>query len=126
MLNGRRITVIALAAVAVVAVVASIDPLGPAGRWLPKCPLHSLTGFDCPGCGTTRALHALLTGHPLEALGHNLFLPVAILMIAFTATAEAAPERFPRLHGLIFNPVTLYGFAFLTIFWWIARNIIGI
>src|SRR5438128_10140359 len=35
------------------------------------CPLHALTGLDCPVCGSTRALTALLGGHWREALGHD-------------------------------------------------------
>ena len=27
------------------------------------CVLHNLTGYYCPGCGGTRAIHALLHGH---------------------------------------------------------------
>jgi hypothetical protein len=41
----------------------------------PGCAFHRLTGLNCPGCGATRALHALLHGHWREALQDNaLFL----------------------------------------------------
>jgi hypothetical protein len=39
--------------------------------WLPRCPLHWLTGWHCPGCGSTRAAHALLHGDLRAALGYN-------------------------------------------------------
>src|SRR5437867_1628628 len=39
--------------------------------WLPQCPLHAWTGWCCPGCGSTRALHQLLHGHLLAALQLN-------------------------------------------------------
>jgi hypothetical protein len=45
--------------------------------WLPKCPLHSLTGWHCPGCGTTRACHALLHGELARAWACNPLLVVA-------------------------------------------------
>lgn len=49
---------------------------------LPPCPIHALTGFLCPGCGGTRAIAALLHGHPLTAFRLNplliaLFPPAA-------------------------------------------------
>jgi hypothetical protein len=44
--------------------------------WLPKCPLHYLTGWHCPGCGITRAGHALLHGDVQGALAKN---PLVIL-----------------------------------------------
>ena len=49
------------------------------------CLFYELTGLFCPGCGSGRALWALLHGKPLRALGHNalfvLFgLPCATLL----------------------------------------------
>jgi hypothetical protein len=47
----------------------------------PVCPVHGLLGLQCPGCGATRALVALLRGHLTEALRFNalttLLLPFA-------------------------------------------------
>ena len=48
----------------------------------PACPFHLYFGIDCPGCGATRALAALLRGHLTEALHLNtlfvLLLPIAL------------------------------------------------
>lgn len=43
----------------------------------PRCQLHSLTGLHCPGCGTTRALHALFNGRVAQALAYN---PLAFIV----------------------------------------------
>jgi hypothetical protein len=47
----------------------------------PACPFHEMLGLQCPGCGATRALAALLHGHLVEALHFNalttLLLPFA-------------------------------------------------
>jgi hypothetical protein len=47
----------------------------------PECPVHHFFGILCPGCGTTRALAALLRGHIAEALRFNplttVLLPVS-------------------------------------------------
>jgi hypothetical protein len=37
----------------------------------PICLFHALTGWNCPGCGATRAAYQLLHGHPLRALHDN-------------------------------------------------------
>lgn len=40
-------------------------------HFYPPCPIQSLLHLQCPGCGTTRALAALLHGHFREALRLN-------------------------------------------------------
>lgn len=56
------------------------DPGAPGSRFIP-CAFHRATGLWCPGCGLTRGTHALLNGHPLAALGYNLFTPLALVGI---------------------------------------------
>lgn len=46
-----------------------------------RCPIHSLTGFYCPGCGSTRAVRALLNGDlPLAIHDNSLLLTAPALM----------------------------------------------
>lgn len=71
----------ALAAAA--SVVAMNDPAAP-GSHFPGCVFRSATGLWCPGCGLTRGFHQLLTGHPLAALGENLFVPLVLVAIVGT------------------------------------------
>jgi hypothetical protein len=60
-----------------------------AAALLPACPWHALTGWPCPGCGTTRALTHLLHADPLGALRFN---PLAAgAAAAFLAGGIAAP-----------------------------------
>lgn len=42
----------------------------------PVCPLYAITGFACPGCGLTRAFHALFQGDIVTAIDFNLLTPV--------------------------------------------------
>ena len=83
--NAHRIAPVACgcALVAAAAVVALNDPAAP-GSWFPPCVFHRATGLWCPGCGLTRAAHALLTGHPLQALGYNLFAPLVFVAIGLS------------------------------------------
>lgn len=40
------------------------------------CIFHALTGLECPGCGMTRAFHAIMHGHLQEAVEFNLLSPI--------------------------------------------------
>ncbi len=52
----------------------------------PVCPIYHYLHLQCPGCGTTRALAALLHGHIAEAFHLNpfttLLLPLALPYMA--------------------------------------------
>ena len=45
-----------------------------AHNFYPVCQFHRLTGLNCPGCGGTRALYALLHGDVATALRDNALL----------------------------------------------------
>ena len=44
----------------------------------PPCPVHALTGFYCPGCGSLRALHLLSHGQLTAAFKMNPLLVVSL------------------------------------------------
>src|SRR6266542_5319684 len=48
--------------------------------FFPVCPFRALTGFACPGCGSTRGLHSLLHGHFAAAFTLN---PLLVLSVPF-------------------------------------------
>ena len=70
----------------------------------PGCQFHTLTGLHCPGCGTTRALHALLNGRIAQAFAYNAvaFLVLPVLIWSFVhslrdwqrVTPVKPPSRF--------------------------------
>ncbi len=80
------------------AYVALVDPNQSSAY--PQCPLRALTGFDCPGCGLTRSVYALMHGDIGRALDHNvlvvLLLPIALLAFG-KWTADRMGFRTPRL-----------------------------
>ena len=73
--NSKRLLVaaaIASAAAVFACVLFFFDPMTSA--FYPRCPSKLLTGYDCPGCGTTRALHALVHLDFGAALRYNAAL----------------------------------------------------
>ncbi|WP_107985807.1 DUF2752 domain-containing protein [Rhodococcus sp. OK519] len=80
-----RHRVAAPAAVAATAVVACgfvvwADPTTPGGV-IPVCPTKALLGIDCPLCGTSRMLYALLHLDVAEALRYNAIGVAATMLL---------------------------------------------
>jgi hypothetical protein len=48
----------------------------------PICLFHKLTGWNCPGCGGTRAAYELLHGHLLRALRDNALFVLTLVALA--------------------------------------------
>lgn len=85
--RSRVLAVATLAAAPVVIVAARL------GAPLPACPLKALTGIDCPGCGTGRAITALTHGDIVAMLDHNLLLPVVAPLLLLSLVAVALNRR---------------------------------
>jgi hypothetical protein len=49
----------------------------------PSCMFHRLTGLDCPGCGTQRALHQLLHGNVVAAIRLNAMFIASLPLFAW-------------------------------------------
>lgn len=93
----------------------------PAGsRFYPQCIFHALTGLDCPGCGSTRALHHLVHGRFGDALAMNPYLFAVIAVFAFALPAFWRGER----PAFVTKPWFGWGAAFVTIGWWVGRNLV--
>lgn len=100
------------------AVLSRINP-NASGSLLPECPLHALTGLYCPGCGSTRALHALLHADVATALSMNPLLVVSlpfVFMMALSASGLLS-RRLDPLMRIVGDPrlwlVVLIGYAML-------------
>jgi hypothetical protein len=92
--------------------------------FFPVCPLHALTGLNCPGCGLTRGFHALFHGDILAALHFNALLPLyAFIFFYFTASMFLIVIRGRGLSWRIFPPSALYGFLFVVAAFFILRNL---
>ena len=92
--------------------------------FFPVCPLHAMTGLNCPGCGLTRGFHALLNGDILTALRFNALLPVfgfvfAYLFLSMFLTAF----RGRGLSWKFFHPAALYGVLFVVAAFFVLRNL---
>jgi hypothetical protein len=77
----------------------AVDPNEPGGY--PSCPFHASTGLWCPGCGSARALRALLHGDIAAAAGFNILMVLAVPFLAYSYLAWTGSStgwfRLPRI-----------------------------
>ena len=88
------------------------------------CTFKFLTGYDCPGCGSQRALHALLHGHLLQALRFNPLVFFAVPAAIMYIIVETNRRRMPRLHATITHQYVTTSILIVVVVFWILRNII--
>lgn len=105
---------------ALLALTYAFDPEG-GGFVYPRCIFFRLTGWECPGCGTLRALHALTHGDLPAAWGFNPALPFALLLSAGALWVDARGSE--SLRRAAFSPLAVGALVVAVIAWTVIRNI---
>lgn len=110
-------------AAVVLALLFAFDPARHA--FFPKCVFYWATGLFCPGCGSQRALHALLHGHVGEALGQNALVVLALPYFAYVAIRRAleASGRIATRTGAPLPRAVAVGLVAVVIGFMIVRNL---
>jgi hypothetical protein len=91
----------------------------------PTCVLKLTTGFDCPGCGGTRAFWYLLHANlPQAARNHALFV-FAVPFLLYMYAAWSAKLVFKRdvLPAFRLSPLTLSAFLGVWFIFSVLRNL---
>lgn len=91
--------------------------------FFPKCQFLLVSGYKCPGCGSQRAIHALLNGEILEAIRFNAIFVVSIPIIGTYLFGELFRKRLPEFWRTINSKTVIYSLLFMYLAWWILRNI---
>mgnify|MGYP003289701947 CR=1 FL=1 len=89
----------------------------------PVCLFRFVTGYTCPGCGSTRAMHQLLHGHVEAAFMLNpLFLLAIPVMLYALIRYSVIVMRggVPRPNAL--PAPYIYALFFVVLSFWIFRN----
>lgn len=92
----------------------------------PKCPFLVLTSYECPGCGTQRAIHQLLHLNIGAALEYNAFMILAIPFIFLGVYMEyfGGKQRNTKLYKTFFGRYSAIVILIIIFLYWILRNII--
>ena len=120
--TGERVRALLFLGLFVGGVVAVLVP--EERRLVPPCGFRSFTGLYCAGCGTSRAMAALVRGDLLTALRANAFAVIVVVPV-FIGLVYNALEAFgvrlprpPRVH-----PTLIWAFGIAVLVFWIARNL---
>jgi hypothetical protein len=121
-LNRRLIALLTWLSLAIGATYLFIFEPGKSG-FFPGCPFRALTGFTCPGCGSTRGLHCLLHGDVVAAFEFNPLMVVALpfLLYALVRYTAAAVSGRPLQKDHLKAKYIWMLFAVIMSFW-VFRN----
>ncbi len=100
----------AIAALAAIAIFYVYNPAQEIFFW--SCTFKQITGYQCPGCGGQRAVHALLHGNFQEAFRLNaLFVSsIPFVMYFFWKNPVLKPSAWWVIGGVI-------------VIFWVGRNV---
>jgi hypothetical protein len=88
----------------------------------PVCAFHQLTGLNCPGCGATRALYALLHGNLSLALKDNALFIITGAALAGRGASFAAKQFLRQSAGQLISPKMLCVFLAVAALFSVLRN----
>jgi hypothetical protein len=91
--------------------------------FFPVCVFRALTGFTCPGCGSTRAMHQILHGHFVAAFMLNPLFLLAIPFLLFALlrySVAVMRDEIPR--GNVLPASYIYALFVIVVSFWIFRN----
>lgn len=92
------------------------------GGWFPRCQFHKLTGLNCAGCGSLRALHHLTHGEFGAAFRSNPLLLLLLPCVTFVAGRWCWYGN-RAFDSVFFRPVAIWTLLGLTIAFAILRNL---
>jgi len=119
------ILIIALLVILIV-VYKFFDPL--AYDFFPKCPFLVLTGYQCAGCGSQRAIHELLNLNFSGAWQHNALFIISLPYIFIGLVYKLVSEPTPRIlywRKVLFGQRAIIVVMIMIVCFWVGRNVIG-
>jgi hypothetical protein len=94
-------------------------------NFFPHCPFNTLTGLYCPGCGSQRAVSALLHGSLLQAMQYNILFVLSLPVVGYSAVVNVLNtfRKETIQQRLFYSPLFVKLVLAGVILFWIARNI---
>jgi hypothetical protein len=129
MTNDRKKLAVTLAVMGIIVLAGLLFLyLFPAGEYAfyPDCPLCTRFGFYCSGCGSGRALSALVHGHIISAFKYNPLLVCLVPLLLYWFAARVVECFGRKLPEPKYRPYMLVLFMAVVVLFGILRNIFHI
>lgn len=99
--------------------------VNPATNPFPKCPFKQFTGYQCPGCGSQRAVHQLLHFEIAEAFQLNplLILSIPYVVIGLAFEHISLNDRWLSIRKTLFGPHAIKVIIAIVFAFWLLRNL---
>lgn len=100
-----------------------MDPNG--YPFFPKCPFLVITGFECPGCGSQRAIHQLLHLNIVGAFNQNPLVVLYLPYVVWGLYLEyfGGSKKFPRILNALYGKRAAIIILCSIVLFWVGRNI---
>lgn len=106
---------------AIIALIFLVDPT--THTIYPICQFHQLTGLNCPGCGSTRALYALMHGKFRDALRDNALFVLTLGALAFRGAGFGWNKLYRQANGEFFPITFLWPLLAIALIFTTLRNL---
>jgi hypothetical protein len=127
MLKTKKIVFLCLFIPPLLLLVIVYGSLNPENSHLfPKCPFRLITSYDCPGCGSQRAMHYLLNLNISDAFQANALLVISIPYILFLLFAELMKSKgkhYLLIHKILYGEKAIWIAFFIIMAWSLGRNL---
>jgi hypothetical protein len=90
---------------------------------IPPCPFHAVMGLYCPGCGSMRATHYLMTGHPVTSLRYNPLVLLIVPLLVFSVLRWLGTTFMHREIPFPFQTVVYWAVVIVFLLFFLVRNI---
>jgi hypothetical protein len=89
------------------------------------CPFKYATGYECPGCGSQRAIHQLTHGNLSTAFGFNPLMVLSIPLVLYGLGIKVWNYLYSTEHRvkLFYSNFFIYTYFIIVLLFWILRNL---
>jgi len=92
-----------------------------------ECPFKKITGYDCAGCGSQRAVHFILNGDFKSAWTMNPLLMLSLPYVIFGLIYQKVlndKKLISKIRNKVYGLKATYFWFVIIVAFWIGRNLI--